>query len=117
MKVKKELIQSYQKKRIIMLIMSEKKKRRRRRRKRAAQDSSYDYEDEISNEVESDDYEYSFVEKGGALQTNKTWLFNGNTWEEKTPMSIPRDRPACSIINMPDGEINVLVAGGCDGWC
>ena len=81
------------------------KKRRRRRRKRAAQDSSYDYEDEISNEVESEDYEYSFVEKGGALQTNKTWLFNGNTWEEKTPMSIPRDRPACSIINMPDGEV------------
>ena len=70
------------------------KKRRRRRRRRQA------------NEV-GDDYEYSVSEKGGALQTNKTWLFNGNTWEEKAPMSIPRDRPACSIINMPDGEVGV----------
>ena len=40
---------------------------------------------------------------------NKTWLFNGNTWEERTPMSIPRDRPACSIINMPDGEVGSRV--------
>ena len=68
------------------------KKRRRRRRRRQAE--SYDVET---------DYDTTF--KGGALQTNKTWLFNGNTWEERTPMSIPRDRPACSIINMPNGEV------------
>ena len=71
----------------------EKKRRRRRRRRQAS-----------TNE---EDYDYSVSKKGGALQTNKTWLFNGNTWEEKTPMSIPRDRPACSIINMPDGEVSV----------
>ena len=76
----------------------EKKRRRRRRRRQAS-----------TNELPTEDYDYSVSEKGGALQTNKTWLFNGNTWEERTPMSIPRDRPACSIINMPDGEVSVHV--------
>ena len=62
-----------------------------------------------SNEVPIEDYDNYVSQKGEALQTNKTWLFNGNTWEEKTPMSIPRDRPACSIISMPDGEVAVHV--------
>ena len=71
------------------------RERKRRRRRRRRQAESYDVET---------DYDTTF--KGGALQTNKTWLFNGNTWEERTPMSIPRDRPACSIINMPNGEVS-----------
>ena len=55
----------------------------------------------------SDDVEYSTNENiGGAVQTNKTWMFNGNSWEARAEMSIARDRPACSIMNMPNGEVS-----------
>ena len=43
---------------------------------------------------------------GGGYQTNKVWIYNGNKWEERKPMSIARDRPACSIVNMPNGEVD-----------
>lgn len=84
----------------------EQDQRERKRRRRADDDAHYT----------DSNYDYS-DETGGALQTEKVWLFDGNTWNEMSPMSIARDRPACSIINMPDGKINILVAGGCDGWC
>ena len=42
---------------------------------------------------------------GGAIQTNKTWMYDGSSWSPKAEMKIARDRPACSIINMPDGKV------------
>ena len=72
----------------------EEKRRHRRRRRQVS-----------TNETISYDYEYSVTENATTLQTNKTWIFNGSVWEEKAPMSIPRDRAACSIVNMPDGEV------------
>ena len=96
----------------------ERERRRRRRRRRRQTEDSRDYGAEYSDDYggdyeaggdskagESIDYELSNNEIGGALQTNKTWLYNGNSWEARAEMSIARDRPACSIVNMPNGEV------------
>lgn len=48
---------------------------------------------------------------------NKTWLYNGQDWVETADMSTPRDRAACSLVELPNGETRILVAGGCKGWC
>jgi N-acetylneuraminic acid mutarotase len=53
----------------------------------------------------------------GGRQNDRTWIFNSTHWIEKARTSVARDRPACSLVNMPDGKVRVLVAGGCDGWC
>ena len=114
----------------------EKKRRRRRRQADSrdedyedSRDAEYDYADEETGDPDdysypddqpdgpgpdanadtapSDDVEYSTNENiGGAVQTNKTWMFNGNSWEARAEMSIARDRPACSIMNMPNGEVS-----------
>ena len=54
---------------------------------------------------------------GGGVLSDKTWLFDGSTWNERQPMSIPRDRPACSLVYTSTGKINILVAGGCKEYC
>ena len=28
-----------------------------------------------------------------------------------------RDQPACSLVELPNGQIRILVAGGCNGLC
>ena len=54
---------------------------------------------------------------GGGIALNRAWLYDGYYWNEVADMSIVRDRPACSLLNLPNGSIRVLVAGGCQGWC
>ena len=54
---------------------------------------------------------------GGGISLKRAWLFDGYYWNELPDMSQVRDRPACSLVNMPDGSVRVLVAGGCNGWC
>ena len=41
----------------------------------------------------------------GAVQTNKTWIYDGNVWRPKAEMKFARDRPGCSLVNMPDGKV------------
>ena len=41
----------------------------------------------------------------GGFQTNRTWIYNGQEWKETAQMNIARDRPACSLVNMPDGKV------------
>eukprot|EP00095_Tigriopus_kingsejongensis_P000444 maker-scaffold492_size156171-snap-gene-0.17 protein:Tk00444 transcript:maker-scaffold492_size156171-snap-gene-0.17-mRNA-1 annotation:"AT19278p" len=48
---------------------------------------------------------------------DKVWLHDGNDWAQLEPMSVRRDRPACSLVQLADGQIRVLVAGGCEKWC
>ena len=67
------------------------RRRRRRRRKRQSE--------------KSEEYDYENVSKGGAVQTDKAWIYNGLTWDEKARMSMARDRPACSLVNMPNGDV------------
>ncbi len=54
---------------------------------------------------------------GGGYSLRRAWLYDGYYWREIQNMYHIRDRPACSTLNMPDGTIRVLVAGGCEGWC
>ena len=42
-----------------------------------------------------------------AVQTANTYMYDGGQWDKKAPMSTTRDRPACSIINMPDGKVSL----------
>ncbi len=42
---------------------------------------------------------------GGSFY-NKAWIFDGKDWNSIRNMSIVRDDPACSLIEMNDGEVN-----------
>ena len=44
-------------------------------------------------------------------------MYNGFDWTLLPSMTEARDRPACTSINLPNGNIGILVAGGCKGWC
>ena len=46
------------------------------------------------------------------LGLNKTWMYDGNAWENMPDMHEVRDRPACSLLQLDNGEIRILVAGG-----
>ncbi len=37
---------------------------------------------------------------------NKGWIFDGKQWTETEPMSVVRDQPACSLVEMDNGEVN-----------
>ena len=39
---------------------------------------------------------------------SKAWMYDGNYWEEVPDMSITRDRPACSLVQLPNGEAREL---------
>ena len=43
--------------------------------------------------------------RGGGVTNNEAWIYNGKTWELIAPMSKPRDRPACSLVNMGNGKV------------
>ena len=45
----------------------------------------------------------------GGYQTNRTWIYNGQQWTETAEMKIARDRPACSLLNMPDGKVTSFI--------
>ena len=41
----------------------------------------------------------------GGYQNQRTWIYNSTHWIETAPTKIARDRPACSIVNSPDGKV------------
>ena len=45
-----------------------------------------------------------FADEGGE-QNEKTWIFNTTHWKSTAPSLVARDRPACCIVNMPDGKV------------
>ena len=53
----------------------------------------------------------------GGLALRRAWMYDGIYWANIADMSEVRDRPACSLVELPDGHIRILVAGGCNGWC
>ena len=57
------------------------------------------------NNFDSVDDVKMFEAVGGAVQTNKTWMYDGTSWTGTAEMKFPRDRPGCSIVNMPDGKV------------
>lgn len=42
---------------------------------------------------------------GGGRVLRKSWMYNGDTWLDLPTMSIPRDRPACSLVQMDDDTV------------
>lgn len=42
---------------------------------------------------------------GGGISLKRTWLYDGLYWMETADMSVPRDRPACSLVELPDGQV------------
>ena len=45
----------------------------------------------------------------GGYQNQRTWIYHGigidSQWKETAETHIGRDRPACSLVNMPDGKV------------
>ena len=58
-------------------------------------------------QIDTNDLYYEAYEDkvAGGISNVKTWMYDGSTWEEIAPMSITRDRPACSLLNMPNGKV------------
>lgn len=45
---------------------------------------------------------------GGGRVLKRAWMYNGETWLNLPSMSIPRDRPACSLIQLNDDSVNMI---------
>ena len=45
-----------------------------------------------------------FGDEGGH-QNKRTWMYNTTHWVETSRTSIARDRPACSLVNLPNGKV------------
>ena len=43
----------------------------------------------------------------GGVQTNKTFIYNGQNWEPRAELKVARDRPACSIVQGEDRQVNI----------
>ena len=52
---------------------------------------------------------------GGGYSLKSAWIYDGYDWNRLPDMSVVRDRPACSVLNVQDGSIRILVTGGCEG--
>lgn len=71
----------------------------------------YDYDDYAHRrrrrQVDEVNYNYDSSDgvKAGGGSIRKAWLYDGRSWEEIAPMTVTRDRPACSLLNMPNGKV------------
>ena len=45
----------------------------------------------------------------GGMQNDRTWIYNSTHWKETARTHVARDRPACSLVNMPDGKVIQVV--------
>ena len=64
----------------------------KRRRRRAANDE--EYQEQV----------------GGGTPNGQTWMFEeGKYWTQKAQIPTPRDRPSCSLVNMPNGKVGLIL--------
>merc|ERR1712038_2213758 len=76
------------------------------------------------------DQGYLSIPRGsGGIFSPYAWMYNGVYWGSRAKMTQVRDRPACSLVQLSNKldnnagnksnrmKINILIAGGCDGWC
>jgi hypothetical protein len=61
--------------------------------------------EEASNETIGCD-EYTNRTLAGAGFINKAWIFDGTSWNAIPDMNVTRDFPACSLVEMDDGEVS-----------
>ena len=45
--------------------------------------------------------------RGTAL--SKAWMYDGQSWNDLMPMSIARDRPACTLVQTNDGAVSYII--------
>ena len=45
-----------------------------------------------------------FGDEGG-YQNKRTWIYNTTHWVETAETIVARDRPACSLLHLPDGKV------------
>ena len=57
-----------------------------------------------TDEVSYDNDPSDGIDAGGG-SISKAWLYDGKDWKEIAPMTVTRDRPACSLLNMPNGKV------------
>ena len=43
---------------------------------------------------------------GGGFALKRAWLYDGYYWTEVADMSTIRDRPACSVLPLHDGQVS-----------
>ena len=55
--------------------------------------------------------------KGGGNAVKKAWIYDGYYWRPIPDMPQPRDRAACSLLELENGKREILVTGGCEGSC
>ena len=41
----------------------------------------------------------------GGFQNKRTWIYNTTHWVETAESIVARDRPACSLLHLPDGKV------------
>ena len=44
-----------------------------------------------------------------ARALDDAWMYDGYYWSDLPPMSTVRDRPACTLVQLQNGDINLLV--------
>ena len=60
------------------------------------------------NLEENDNLEFRKL-NGGGYQNRRTWMYNTNRWIETAESSVARDRPSCSLVNMPNGKVDYFI--------
>ena len=60
------------------------------------------------------DFTFGGLLKGGGYILSRAWIYDGYYWRKIPDMPVTRDRPACSLVEMSNGERRILVAGGCE---
>lgn len=46
------------------------------------------------------------LDLGGGKVLDRAWMYDGYEWVDLAPMSTPRDRPACSLVQSDDGSVS-----------
>ena len=45
----------------------------------------------------------------GGSQNKRTWIYNSSHWIETAATKIARDRPACSLVNLSNGKVLIII--------
>ena len=59
------------------------------------------------NQIDNETSTARAIGEFGGVQTNKTFIYDGQNWEPRRELKIARDRPACSIVQGKDRQVNI----------
>ncbi len=52
---------------------------------------------------------FNVTDIGGGLIFKNGWIHDGKEWNKTAPMSVARSKPACSLVEMDNGEVPIRV--------